>query len=423
MNSFVIKGTFVHTLTKENFEIKKDSYLVVIDNKVINIFDEKPKDYSQLDFIDYSGKIIIPGLIDLHVHAPQYRFRSSGMSLELLDWLNTYTFPEESKFKDDEHSEKIYSVFVDELKNGATTRACLFGTLHSNATLKLMDKLEESGLIAYVGKVNMDRNSPDYLVESTQESLDSTKYWLEQTKKRNYKRVKPILTPRFIPSCSDDLMNGLNKIQDEYNVPLQSHLSENEKEIEWVKELCPNSKNYGDAYNQYGLFGGTSKTIMAHCVSCPDDEIDLMRENGVFVAHSPESNINLSSGIAPIRKFLDKGLKVGLATDMAAGSSPNMIKSIAYAIQVSKLYWRLVDSNCRSLSTSEAFYLATKGSGEFFGNVGSFESGYEFDALVIDDSSIPFSSEFSILDRIEKFIYLGSSEHIISKYICGTKIF
>ncbi len=423
MNSFVIKGTFVHTLTKEKFEIKKDNYLVVIDNKVINIFDEKPKEYSQLDFIDYTGKIIIPGLIDLHVHAPQYRFRSSGMSLELLDWLNTYTFPEESKFKDDEHSDKIYSVFVDELKNGATTRACLFGTLHSNATLKLMDKLEESGLIAYVGKVNMDRNSPDYLVESTQESIDSTIFWLEETKKRNYKRVKPILTPRFIPSCSDDLMNGLNKIQDEYNVPLQSHLSENQKEIEWVKELCPNSKNYGDAYNQYGLFGGTSKTIMAHCVSCPEDEIDLMKENGVFVAHSPESNINLSSGIAPIRKFLDKGLKVGLATDMAAGSSPNMIRSIAYAIQVSKLYWRLVDSNCCALSTSEAFYLATKGSGEFFGKVGSFESGYEFDALVIDDSSIPFSTEFSIFDRIEKFIYLGSSENIISKYICGTKIF
>ncbi|MBK5201637.1 MAG: amidohydrolase family protein [Spirochaetaceae bacterium] len=423
MNSFIIKGTFVHTLTKEKFEIKKDSYLVVIDNKVINIFDEKPKQYSQLELIDYTGKLIIPGLIDLHVHASQYRFRSSGMSLELLDWLNTYTFPEESKFEDEKYAKKIYSTFVNELKYGATTRACIFGTLHANATLILMDELENSGLISYVGKVNMDRNSPEYLVETTEESIAATKFWLDEIKLKNYKRSKPILTPRFIPSCSDDLMRGLKEIQKSYNVPFQSHLSENEKEIEWVKELCPNSKNYGDAYNQFGLFGGSCKTIMAHCVSSTDEEIDLMKANGVFVAHCPESNINLSSGIAPVRKFLNKGLKVGLATDMAAGSSPNMIKSIAYAIQVSKLYWRLVDNTCPALSISEAFYLATKGSGEFFNNVGSFEKGYEFDALVIDDSDIAFSTEFSIEDRVEKFIYLGSSKHIVSKYICGTKIF
>lgn len=423
MNSFIIKGTFVHTLCKEKFEIKKDSYLVVKDNKVVNIFDEKPKQYSQLELIDYTGKLIIPGLIDIHVHAPQYRFRSSGLSLELLDWLNTYTFIEESKFKNEDYAKKIYSSFINELKYGATTRACIFATIHKKATLLLMDELENSGLISYVGKVNMDRNSPDFLVETTKESISSTREWLETIKLKKYKRCKPILTPRFIPSCSDELMRGLKEIQVEYDLPFHSHLSENDKEIEWVKSLCPTSKNYGDAYNQFGLFGGSCKTIMAHCVSSGEDEIELMKRNGVFVAHSPESNINLSSGIAPIRKYLNKGVKVGLSTDMSGASSPNMIKSIAYAIQASKLYWRLVDKSALALSTSEAFYLATKGSGEFFNNVGSFEAGNEFDALVIDDSKIEFSNEFSIEDRIEKFIYLGSSQNIISKFICGKRIF
>lgn len=423
MNSFIIKGTFVHTLCKEKFEIKKDSYLVVKDNKVVNIFDEKPKQYSQLELIDYTGKLIIPGLIDIHVHAPQYRFRSSGLSLELLDWLNTYTFIEESKFKNEDYAKKIYSSFINELKYGATTRACIFATIHTKATLLLMDELENSGLISYVGKVNMDRNSPDFLVETTKESITSTREWLESIKLKKYKRCKPILTPRFIPSCSDELMRGLKEIQVEYDLPFHSHLSENDKEIEWVKRLCPTSKNYGDAYNQFGLFGGSCKTIMAHCVSSGEDEIELMKRNGVFVAHSPESNINLSSGIAPIRKYLNKGVKVGLSTDMSGASSPNMIRSIAYAIQVSKLYWRLVDKSALALSTSEAFYLATKGSGEFFNNVGSFEAGNEFDALVIDDSKIEFSNEFSIEDRIEKFIYLGSSQNIISKFICGKRIF
>lgn len=423
MNSFIIKGTFVHTLCKEKFEIKKDSYLVVKDNKVVNIFDEKPKQYSQLELIDYTGKLIIPGLIDIHVHAPQYRFRSSGLSLELLDWLNTYTFLEESKFKNEDYAKKIYSSFINELKYGATTRACIFATIHTKATLLLMDELENSGLISYVGKVNMDRNSPDFLVETTKESITSTREWLESIKLKKYKRCKPILTPRFIPSCSDELMRGLKEIQVEYDLPFHSHLSENDKEIEWVKSLCPTSKNYGDAYNQFGLFGGSCKTIMAHCVSSGEDEIELMKRNGVFVAHSPESNINLSSGIAPIRKYLNKGVKVGLSTDMSGASSPNMIRSIAYAIQVSKLYWRLVDKSALALSTSEAFYLATKGSGEFFNNVGSFEAGNEFDALVIDDSKIEFSNEFSIEDRIEKFIYLGSSQNIISKFICGKRIF
>jgi len=422
MNSFVMEGTFVFTPKKDEFVIREDSFIVVMNNKVVGIFDEVPSEYSSLKIINNKGNIIIPGLIDLHVHASQYKFRGSGMDLELLDWLNTYTFPEESKFKDASYAKKIYSAFVDELKLGPTTRACMFATLHKDATLILMDLLEASGLESYVGKINMDRNSPDYLVETTQQSLNETRNWILEALKRNYKNTKCILTPRFTPSCSDELMSGLKEIQDDYGIPLQSHLSENKKEIEWVKELEPWADNYGEAYNQFGLMGDCPKTIMAHCVSCPEDEVSLLKEKGVYVAHSPESNINISSGIAPIRKYLDKGLNVGLSTDMSGGSSPSMFRAIQFSIQASKLYWRLVDKSYSSLSTSEAFYLATKGGGSFFGKVGSFEEGFEFDAVVIDDSTIPFSSEFSVLNRVEKVIYLADNSNIKEKYVNGRSV-
>ena len=422
MGNYIMEGTFIFTPSKDKFEVKEDSFLVVLDNKVEGIYKEIPSEYSSLKVIDNKGKIIIPGFVDLHVHAPQYKYRSTGMDLELLDWLNTYTFPEESKFKDNEYAKKIYSTFVEELKRGPSTRLCLFATIHKEATLTLMDLLEKSGLSTYVGKVNMDRNSPDYLIETTEESIRETKNWIEESRQRGFKNTKPILTPRFTPSCTDELMMGLKKITEEYDVPFQSHLSENDKEIEWVKELEPQVDNYGEAYNQFGLFGGDVKTIMAHCVSSPKEEIQLMKDNGVFVAHSPESNMNIRSGIAPISMFLKEGLKVGLATDMAGGSSPDMFRAISCAIQASKLYWRLVDDSYGYLSTSEAFYLATKGGGEFFGKVGSFESGFEFDAVVLDDSSISFSDEFSPSDRLEKMIYLADSSNVVEKYVSGVKV-
>ena len=422
MGNYIMEGTFIFTPSKDKFEVKEDSFLVVLDNKIEGIYKEIPSEYSSLKVIDNKGKIIIPGFVDLHVHAPQYKYRSTGMDLELLDWLNTYTFPEESKFKDNEYAKKIYSTFVEELKRGPSTRLCLFATIHKEATLTLMDLLEKSGLSTYVGKVNMDRNSPDYLIETTEESIRETKNWIEESRQRGFKNTKPILTPRFTPSCTDELMMGLKKITEEYDVPFQSHLSENDKEIEWVKELEPQVDNYGEAYNQFGLFGGDVKTIMAHCVSSPKEEIQLMKDNGVFVAHSPESNMNIRSGIAPISMFLKEGLKVGLATDMAGGSSPDMFRAISCAIQASKLYWRLVDDSYGYLSTSEAFYLATKGGGEFFGKVGSFESGFEFDAVVLDDSSISFSDEFSPTDRVEKMIYLADSSNVVEKYVSGVKV-
>lgn len=420
LKSFILKGNIIYCKEIGRLEAVPNGYIICVDGYSKGVYTEIPEEYRDLTLYDYTDKIIIPGLVDLHIHAPQFHYRGTGMDMELLDWLDRLTFKQESQFEDLDFADKAYSIFVNAMKKSATTRASIFATRHRPATLMLMDKLEDSGIISYVGKLNMDRNCPDYLCETTEESISETIRWIEECDK--YTRTKPIITPRFIPSCTDETMMAIGKIAREYNVPAQSHVSENLSEIAWVSELCPNSKFYGDAYNNFGLFGGDVKTIMAHCVWSCDDELEMMKNQGVFIAHSPQSNTNVSSGIAPIRRYIDMGLKVGLASDVAGGSSESIMRAMVDAVQVSKLRWRLVDQSLPCLTIPEVLYMATKGGGEFFGKVGSFEPEYELDAIVLDDSLIPCPIEMSLEDRLERMIYLSDDRHITAKFVFGDKI-
>lgn len=422
MNSFAIKGNICFSKDSCQLQLHENSYIICDEGKCRGVFSNLPAEYRNLTLKDYGDSLIIPGLVDLHLHAPQFAFRGIGSDRELLDWLSTYTFPEEGKYSDLSYADKAYGIFADELRRSATTRAVIFATIHREATLLLMDKLEESGLITMVGKVNMDRNAPDYLTESTEASIRETRLWLSEVPGR-YQRTKPIITPRFIPSCTDELMKALGEISLEYQLPIQSHLSENLAEIAWVKELVPSAETYGHAYEKFNLFGGDVPCVMAHCVHSPDAELDLIKKNGVFIAHSPDSNTNLSSGIAPVNRYLRQGLKVGLASDVAGGSDINMLRMISEAVKVSHLRWRLMDDELPALTFANAFYLATKGGGEFFGKVGAFEPDYEFDALVIDDSSIATPRKLSFAERLERLPYLSDSRHIRAKYVCGQQLF
>ena len=421
-NIFSLKGDIVYSKDKYHLNIGKDHYLICENGICQGVYEVLPEQYKEAECFDFSGKLIIPGLIDLHVHAPQYAFRGLGMDLELIDWLNTNVFPEEQKYMDLDYAQKAYEIFVDDLIKSPTTRACIFATLHTPATLLLMDLLEEKGFYAYVGKVNMDRNSPDTLCEeSAKVSAFTTRQWIEESNQR-YQKVKPILTPRFIPSCSDELMMYLSDLQRKYQLPVQSHLSENTGEIEWVRELCPKADGYADAYNRYNLFGKDCPTIMAHCVHCTEEEIQMMKKQGVYIAHCPSSNTNLSSGIAPVKQFLEQDMQVGLGSDVAAGHTLSMFQVMAQAVQASKLRWRLVDQAYAPLCLEEVFYLATKGGGSFFGRVGSFEQGYAFDALVIDDSELRQPQELTIKQRLERLLYLAQDHFIVAKYINGKKL-
>lgn len=419
---YVLKGNICYSKDEKSLRTLENGYLVCENGRSLGAFRDLPEKYAGFPLTDYGDCVIIPGLVDLHVHAPQYAFRGLGMDLELLEWLDAYAFPEEAKYRDLRYAEKTYSRFVKDLAAGPNTRAAVYATVHVPATMLLMERLEQSGLVSLVGKVNMDRNSIADLQEAgAEQSAKDTADWIEACAGR-FRNTSPVLTPRFIPSCSDDLMRRLAGIQRQYKLPVQSHLSENPDEITWVRQLCPDSKNYGDAYDRFGLFGKDAPTIMAHCVWPEKGEAELMRKNGVYVAHCPQSNMNLASGIAPVRRYLEMGLRVGLGSDVAGGCHTSIFRAMSDAIQASKLYWRLMDQKDKPLTVAEVFYLGTLGGGSFFGKVGSFDEGFEFDAVVIDGADMAGASHSSIEDRLAGIIYLSDDRHIRAKYVRGEPV-
>ena len=423
MYNFVLKGDIIYSKNKNLVSENPNSYLVCIDGKSEGVYKTLPSKYKKLKLYDYTGKLIIPGLIDLHLHAPQYSFIGLHMDLKLLDWLNKYTFPEESKYKNIEYAKKAYDIFIKDIKYMPTTRFSMFATIHNEATLYLMQKLDKIGFKGYVGKVNMDRNSPKILIEKTKKSIEDTIDYINKSSK--LKNIKPIITPRFIPSCTDELMSGLSDIVKEYKIPVQSHLSENLSEIEWVKELSK-CKTYEEAYDKFDMLGTVTNTIMAHYVWPDEEGIKLVKGRKVWIAHSPSSNRNLASGIAPISRYLKEDIKVGLATDVSGGSYLSMFRAMEDAITASKTRELFVDKNTiikNNVTINQAFYLATLGGGEFFGKVGSFKNGYEFDAIVLDESKIPtvLMDKLSLIERFERFVY-RPCDKVLAKFIAGKKI-
>ena len=391
-----------------------------------------PEVFKKLPVHDYTGKIIIPGMSDMHLHAPQYGFRGLGRYLDLDSvwdtWFKTYSFPEESRYSDLEYADKAYDKFVSDLDKTTTTRMAVYATMHRPATELLMDKLAAKGYAAYVGKLNMDRNSIEGLLETTEESLRETRKWLENTVDK-YDAVKPIVTPRYIPTCTDACMKGLQQLIHEFDVPAQSHLSERLDEIEWVKKLKPEISFYGQAYDMYGMFGETVPTVMAHCVFPTAEEFDLMTQRpNLWVAHCPQSNQHSSGTAAPIKRYIEAGINVGIGSDMAGSNTLNLFRAIDDAYTTAKTYWAYNESKWDPyakkdfLQLSEVFYIATKGGGSFWGKAGSFEDGYLFDAVVVDDSTLQDFNERTPRQRIERIIQRADDRHIFAKYINGKKV-
>lgn len=420
MNDFIIRGDIVCATAQRTLRTVPDGCAVCTGGICRGVYPSVPKEYEGLEIRDYSGMLVLPGMVDLHIHAPQYAYRGLGMDMELLDWLENYAFPEELKYRDMDYAARAYAIFADAMRRSATTRAVIFGTIYRQSDELLCELMEGSGLVSYVGKVNMDRNAPVRLTEDSARSVASTGRYLEHTLNK-YRNTCPIITPRFVPSCSDEVLSGLGQLAAQYRVPVQSHLSENKGEIDWVRELCPDDACYGAVYDRHGLFN--ERTVMAHCVWSADEEIALMKARGVTVAHCPASNMNVASGIAPIRRYLDEGLRVGLGSDIAGGQTESLFTAMVEAIQVSKLYWRLVDPDSRPLSFADALYMATRGGGAFFGKVGAFEDGYEFDAVVIEDSALPHPQPLNLSQRAERAVYInGDLKALRAKFVRGNQV-
>ena len=416
----VYKAHILYTKEKSRFEVLENGYVAVdADGRVTGV----SADWASLDgegaeVVDFGDCLLIPAMNDLHVHAPQYRNQGIAMDLELLPWLQNYTFPEEMKYADTAYAERMYRRFVRDLWRFGTMRACVFATIHTDSTRLLMQLFQEAGMGALVGKVAMNRNCPEGLSESVADMVQGYETLIAEYNKSEA-LVQPIITPRFIPSCTPDMLRACGELAAKYQLPVQSHLSENKDEIALVQDLEKDSTCYGDAYDRYGLFGQTP-TVMAHCVWTEGEELELMKRRGVMVAHCPTSNLNLASGLAPVRTFLEEDIPVGLGSDISGGHDLNIFRMMVYAIQVSKMYYQQHHDH-RFLTLSEAFWIATKSAGSFFGRVGSFEPGYEFDALVIDDSDLNHD-HYSLLHRLERYIYLGDDRQITHRFCRGKAI-
>lgn len=420
MKSFALHGDFIWSETPQTLCLRPGAYAVCDERgKCAGVFDTLPPQYAALGVKDYAGKLIIPGYNDLHLHAGQYRNIGLGMDLQLLEWLDTLTFPEEARFAALDHAEAVYSRFAERLRRGFTIHAAVFATVHVPATLLLMEKLEKTGLRTLVGKVNMDRNCPDYLRETDAEtSLAATEEWLEAVAGR-FENTAPILTPRFVPSCSAELMEGLGALSEAYGVPVQSHLDENHDEIEWVRALHPEQKSYTAVYDSMGLL--SADTLMAHCIYMTDEELRLMKARGAWAVHCPTSNINVRSGIAPIRRYMNEGLNIGLGSDISGGHTLDMAAVLRRTIESSKIL-RHFEGVQPHLSAAEAFYLAGRGGGRYFGKVGAFEPGYDFDAVVVDDA-VERDEDDDLARRFEKMIYRAKGRNVKAKFVAGKKVY
>nr|XP_028604850.1 guanine deaminase isoform X2 [Podarcis muralis] len=366
----------------------------------------------------------MPGLVDAHIHAPQYSFAGTRIDLPLLQWLKEYTYPTEAKFKDNDFVEEVYTRVVRRtLKNGTTT-ACYFGTIHTDASLLLADIIDKFGQRAFVGKVCMDINeSFEEYKETTTESIKETERFVRGVLDKKYPRVHPIVTPRFGPSCTEELLNSLGKLAKIHDLHVQSHISESEGEMKLVEKLFPTYQNYTELYDKNNLL--TNKTIMAHGCHLSDEELQVFNLKGAAIVHCPNSNISLCSGLLNARKVLKHRVKLGLGTDVAGGYSASMLDAIRKAIMVSNIiHINKEDEMC--LTLKEVFQLATLGGSQALGLdtvIGNFEVGKEFDALLINtkasDSPFELFTCDAFEDMIQKFLYLGDDRNIEEVYVAG----
>ncbi len=414
----LIHGDFVFSPRPGEMVIREKSCMMVEDGRVVEITDTAPSAGSDVQVLDYSDHLIIPGFSDVHLHAVQYVTRGLGYDKELIPWLNDYTFPEEARFRDRAYGEKVFKDLVQDLWAAGTLNCAIYSSLHTDATLLLMDLFAQAGLSAYVGKVNMDRNGSQDLEETTEESIRETMRYLDAARQYAPSDVWPILTPRFAPSCTNELMHWLGERVAEKGLPMQSHVNENLGEIVWVKELFPHSRDYLSVYEDFGLLP-QGRTIMAHCIHNTEAEIRLFAEKEVLIAHCPDSNANLASGIMPAGEFLDLGLRVGLGSDIGGGNRLFLGYAIESAMKASRLLWAQSDHAYRSLTFAEAFYMATAGGGSFFGRTGAFLPGYAFDALVIDDSSFSKYRKLTPFERLQKFVFAGDDRALLARYRKG----
>ncbi|MCR8644577.1 guanine deaminase [Paenibacillus sp. N1-5-1-14] len=442
-------GTAFTSKSPQEIHILKDHlFCINVDGMIANIVAPEDADYQPLLAV-YQGKdnfhqladgqYFLPGFVDLHVHAPQWAQSGTALDIPLYDWLNTYTFPLESKFADLEFAKKVYDDVVSTLLANGTTTALYFATVHKEASVLLAQICADKGQRGLVGKVVMDdaeQNPEFYRDADTQSALADTEDFILAVKelaKSAKQGIYPVVTPRFIPSCTDDALQGLGELAAKYDTHIQSHCSESDWAHGYVKDRF--NKNDAYALNDFGLL--SDKSVMAHCNFLDDQDADLFAKTGTAVAHCPISNAYFANSVIPVAHLHDKGVEIGLGSDISGGFSPSLFDNIRQAVMSSRMLEDGVNPalpagerglpNSR-ITVNQAFYLATAGGGESLSlPIGRIGENYAWDVQIIDTklpaAKLPIYDENEDLNDIfQKIMYLVSPEHIREVWVQGDKV-
>lgn len=365
---------------------------------------------------DLSGKLIIPGLIDCHVHYSQLDIIAS-YGERLLDWLHRYAYPEEAHFADAEHARSVANFFLDELLRNGTTTALVFTTVYPQSVDAIFEAAEERGMRLIAGKVLMDRLCPDELCDDAETAYSDSKELIERWHGKG--RLGYAITPRFALTSTEAQLEAAGRLAAEYpDTWVHTHLAENQEEVDQIAEQFPWSRSYLDVYDHYGLL--RERSMFAHCLHLDATDRALMAEKGGAGAFCPTSNLFLGSGLFDLQSMSDAGVSVGLATDVGGGTSLSLLRTMSEAYKVLHLQGQ-------SLSASRAFYLATLGAAEALGlddHIGNLKVGKEADFVVLDPDGSTITSRraqaaTSIDELLFSLIFLGDDRNISATYLQG----
>ncbi len=410
----LVRDPFAHGVDG-SYRWYDDGYIAVGDDgRIASVgnFSDAP----QGEVVDLSGKILTPGLIDTHLHAPQLEMIGSYGG-HLLEWLNRYTFPTERRFEDPEHARRVARAFYDELLRHGTLTALIFSTVHATATDIFFEEAQRRGFRGIIGKAMMDRHAPEYLLDrSAKQSYDESRALLEKWHGRGLLRYA--ITPRFAPTSTPEQLEYAGQLKREFpDAWVHTHISENRNEVRWVQELFPEAE-YADVYDHYGLLG--ERTVLAHGVWLTPEELDLLSRRGTRIAHCPNSNLFLGSGLFPLFRVLEAGVIVGLGSDIGAGTTPSLFNAMADAYKV-----QVVQGV--SLSPFHLWYLATLGGARALtldAETGSLEAGKSADFLVLDPHATPLLAmrtgrATSAEDLLAGLIFMGDDRAVERSFIAG----
>ncbi|MFN3767813.1 guanine deaminase [Ectopseudomonas guguanensis] len=427
-NTKAYRAAILHSLAdpaevgvEQSYEYFEDGILLIENGKVAQVgpaAELLPK-LAGVEIQHYRDALITPGFIDTHIHYPQTGMIAS-YGEQLLDWLNTYTFPTERQFEDKAHASDVAAIFLKELLRNGTTTALVFGTVHPQSVDAFFEQADKLHLRMIAGKVLMDRNAPDYLTDTAETGYAESKALIERWHGKG--RLHYAVTPRFAPTSTPQQLELAGKLLAEYpDLYMHTHLSENRKEIEWVKELFPERKGYLDVYDHHKLIG--PRAVFAHGVHLCDDECKRLAETGSAVAFCPTSNLFLGSGLFDLNKLEAHGVRVGLGTDVGAGTSFSQLQSLNEAYKIMQLQGKKLDP-------FKSLYLATLGGANALylnDKLGNFLPGKDADFLVLDYNATPLMSyrmqqARSLEERLFALTMLGDDRAVKETFAAGVSV-